>query len=303
LDVSARELLGMIANGSDAATVSVFYTGPGPAPYDIHVWLHWECGELSGQPVIPKGGDHAEVRWTSRVPCEGTLQLLRSSPHLPLEGSKESKVRFVRDVDLQVNPLATFSPLDQPQVVANLVDHSTGEVIAAEVVRTVTFASTSPTLEVTPGAVPIAVGASQAVTVLTPRAFFDRALIQLATPGVSPKPLPVQLSSFWLILTTTIFALLGSVIRYLQQRRAPVETFLVGFSAAVVFVALYLLGVVRNFQAPIVHSILAVPIVALAAGYLGHNALESGLQLAGLRSPLDKRGQGSPPAGTAAASR
>jgi hypothetical protein len=306
LDVSARESLGLIANGSDAATVSIFYTGAGPAPTDIHVWLHWECGDLSGagQPVIPKGGDHAEVRWTSRGPCEGTLQLIGSSPRLPVVGSsRESKVRFVRDVDLQVSPLATFSPLDQPRIVANLVDRSSGQVIAAEVVRTVTFASNSPTLDVAPGTVPINVGATQAVSVLTPRAFFARADIELATPGVAPKPLPVKLSSLGLLLGTSLFALLGSLIRFLQQRRAPLETFVVGLGAAVALVAVYLLGVVRNFDSAIAHSSLAVPIVALAAGYLGQSALDSALRLAGLRSPPagSAGGQTGPSPGASAA--
>jgi len=301
LDVSARESLGLIANGSDAARVSIFYTGAGPAQTDIHVWLHWECGELSAQPVIPKGGDHAEVRWTSRGPCEGTLKLLGSSPRLPIDAStRESKVRFVRDVALEVIPLATFSPLDQPHVVANLVDRSSGEVITAEVVRTVTFVSSSPTLDVVNGTVPIAIGSSQAVTALTPRAFFDRAVIQLATPGVQPKPLLVKLSSVGLLVTTSLFALLGSLIRFLRQRRSPLETFVVGLGAAVALVGVYLLGVVRNFPSPITHSGLSVPVVALAAGYLGRTALDSALRLAGLSVAPVVGGQGPPPPGAAA---
>src|SRR5262249_8005145 len=152
-----------------------------------------------------------EVKWTSRGPCEGTLQLISSSPSLPLvDSSHVGKVRFVRDVDLQINPVATFSPLDQPRIVASLVDRSNGAVITSEIAGTVTFASSSPTFEVAPETTSIAVGASEAAAVLTPRAFFSHAFIQLTTPGVPPKPLAVKLSSLWLLLVTAGFALLGS---------------------------------------------------------------------------------------------
>jgi hypothetical protein len=311
MEISARDAGGLFADGTEPATVSIFYMDGTPAPQDVHVWLDWHgCGEIAEQPVmIHKGTYDASVRWTARAPCDGKISIAKSSPKLPITGLAEAAVRFVRAIDIEASAPSEISPIDEPELSARLVDRLNHVDFAADVTRTLTFVSLSANLALEPPTDrEIPSGRSSVTTHLLPRGFFEQGQVRLSMPGAISRTVPIRIDSTAIIVLTLGFGLFGVILGQLAKRkrrwpstREILGALFVGETAAVLFMFLYVFKVVRKFDSPVVHSMISVPVVALGGAFGGWTAINFALTKFGLgqgepkkRTPEDDLGKAKP---------
>ena len=304
MQVSAREHSGLVGDGTDAATISFFYMDRNgtAAPTDIHIFLHWDCGDVSGQPVLHKGADHTDVKWTARGACDGKVRIERVAPFVPIAGPLDAQVRFVRAVDLEPSAPEVISTIDQPDLVIRVVDRTTRTTVASDIVRKLLISSLSGNLEIQPPTEKaLAVGDFATVAKITPRSFFAGGEIRVSMAGVSPKTIAIKVQSFGFLAMTLLFGFAGSAIRLLDKKKYGgkiiVRTLLLGEASALVLVLSYIAGAVRNLDGQVVHSIVSVPVVAFVGSLLGRKGLETiGVRFFGWMAPIsdDERAESEP---------
>ena len=277
MQVSARDIGGVFADGNEAAKIDVFYVTPdgSDAPTDVKIWFHWEGGEVSPQPlIIKKGQSAAEAHWTSRAVLEGSLAIEGVSPQHDLKnGASVVKVRFVQPVQsfkLDVPP--TLRLIEIGKLSAHFEDVN-GNFINPGFTQ-FSFTPGSALVAVDPADPKLEPGAVEVHSDVLPKAFSGLATIRAAALGFAPQTKTVRITWLGVFALCVVGGALGGLLRYFASRGTLWKRLTVGLVIGTLGVLGYVDGLLGTKSLPLLHNLVAVPVTALLAGWLGLSLLD-----------------------------
>jgi hypothetical protein len=285
LQVSARDIGGVFADGSEAAKIDVFYVTPdgSDAPSDVKVWFHWEGGEVSPQPlVIKKGQSSAEARWTSRAVLTGTLAIDGVSPqHDVKNAGAVVQVKFVQPVQsFKMDLPPTLTLIEIGRLSAHFEDIN-GHFINPGFTQ-FSFTPGSALVAVDPPEPKLEPGAVEVHADILPKAFSGTATIRAAALGFAPQTQTVRITWLGVFALCVVAGALGGLLRFFASRGTLWKRLVVGLVIGMLAVLGYVDGLLGTKSLPLLHNLVAVPVTALLAGWAGLSLLDQFEALSGI---------------------
>ena len=286
LQVSGERDSNVRADGTTFERVAVYYMDSQPPKSAIKVWLTWDHGEITPNPIIIKKGEYfAEAHWISGSPVKkATVSIAGIQPALPVQGAKAASINFVEAVTgvAFFNPPTTMSIVDQSDLHARFYDIS-GNFVRTSDKRSVTVSTSSPILKFDPN--------NQDTdwdfaTNLTPTGW-GTAKIEVATPGYPPFTHTLVITYVGVMLLCIAGGLLGSLGDILTNRETArgwriLARLMVGALAAIVACWAYVIVGLPQVPTGILHSRIAVLGVSLVGGWAGIIAVRKVGKMLGL---------------------
>jgi hypothetical protein len=253
--------------------IAVYYMDAEPAKGPIQVWLTWNHGEVSPNPLIIKKGERsAEAHWTSGWPVAGAkVAITDIKPSVPVNGTREAMINFVEPVSgvAFFNPPTTMSIVDAYNLHARFYDLA-GNFVKTSDRRKVTVSTNSAILRFDPDTLDTDWDFE---TALIPTGW-GTAEIEVATPGYPPFTHKVVITYLAVVLLCVAGGLLGSMGDMLSDANRPrgwriLGRMMVGAIAALVICWLYVIVGLPHVPTGILHSQIAVGGLSLLAGWAG----------------------------------
>ena len=216
-----------------------------------------------------------KARWTAQAAVEGTLSIAAISPVHPTKAeSAPIKVRFVQPVkDFKMTGPPVLSLIDIGELTAYFEDFN-GRVINPGLAQTVSFSPDSALIAVDPLQRQLQPGDVDVRTTLTPKAFSGIATIRASTLGFEPQTYTVRITWLGVILWCVVGGMLGGFMRFLRSRGTLWKRLIVGLVVGTLGVLLYVYGFLPATSSRVLHNLIAVPVAALLAGWLGLELLD-----------------------------
>jgi hypothetical protein len=253
--------------------IAVYYMDTEPARFPIQVWLTWNHGEVTPNPIIIKRGESfAEAHWTSGWPVAGAkVAIADIKPAVPVNGSREATINFVEPVAgvAFFNPPATMSIVDAYSLHARFYDLA-GNFVKTSDKKKVIVSTSSPIVRFKPDTQDTD---WDFATDLVPTGW-GKAEIEVATPGYPPFTHTVVITYLAVLWLCIGGGLLGSLADVLTNARAPrgwriPARFIVGTLAALLACWAYVVMGIPDVPPGILHSRIAVLGISLVGGWAG----------------------------------
>jgi hypothetical protein len=267
--------------------IAVYYMDSEPAKVPIQIWLTWNHGEVSPNPITIKKGDLvAEAHWTSGWPVAGAkVSIAEIKPAASVNGSREAVINFVEPVAGVAfsDPPTTMSIVDAYNLHARFYDLA-GNFVKTSDKRRVSVTTSTPIVRFQPD--------SQDTdwdfqTALIPTGW-GTAEIEVATPGYPAFKQTVVITYLAVLWLCIGGGLAGSLADVLTNPNAPKgwkipARFVVGTLAALLACWIYVLVGVPDAPPGILHSRIAVAGVSLVGGWAGIVVFRRAAKLLGLQ--------------------
>jgi uncharacterized membrane protein YeaQ/YmgE (transglycosylase-associated protein family) len=253
--------------------IAVYYMDSAPAKFPIQIWLTWNHGEVTPNPLIIKKGERfAEAHWTSGWPAAGAkVTIADIKPAIPLNGAGEATINFVEPVSgvAFFNPPATLSIVDAYSLHARFYDLA-GNFVKTSDKRRVTVSTSNPIVHFKPDTQDTD---WDFATNLIPTGW-GQAEIQVATPGYPPFTHTVVITYLAVLWTCVVGGLLGSFADVLTDANKPrgwriPARLIVGTLAALLASWAYVVIGIPEVAAGVLRSRIAVAGVSLVGGWAG----------------------------------
>jgi len=267
---------GCLADDRDPAHVQVFYVteSGSAAPATIRVWLRWNHGRLEppNPVVIPQGQIRGEAWLRSRSPLEARVQLVESSPPLPVMESREQAVQFVSPIARALaSGTERMSLVERGRVFLHFFDFE-GRIVPVSVDRQVLFAPQTASLRVKPGETVVKKGQSFASAELMPGGV-GPATLTVSTPYYPQVEWTVEVTWKVLLMMWSIGGLVGSVVALRSFKKllssSGVWRVITGLAAAALLSLLYVYFDVPQVDFEVAHSNLGILVTSLIGGFCG----------------------------------
>ena len=269
----------ILSDGKDYARITVYYMDPDgkPAPSEILLWMTWDHGTFSPQPlVIHKGRQTAEGTLVSESAVISEISIARAAPSVPVQGNSTLKIAFVP-------PIYGFGPATSEQVVhMSLIDREPimgqffdgqGHCVQTSRKREVHFSTTNPTLHIEPGSLNVESDSCIATVFLEPT-WPGTATLEMWTPGYERQSIAVVISIWLVIVLCLIGGAVGGAVAKDTTKGSIWWRLFVGVVGAIVIVWFLVLAVVPQTHSMIAHSLISVFVVGIIGGYSGTQGID-----------------------------
>jgi len=282
MTVSGRGPEGVAADGNDAAKIDLFYDSDdgSPTPRDIRVWLHWEGGTISEQPLTIRAGTfQVQALWTSPAPVVGTVNIQAFPESLVRADTKAVQVKFVRPpLGLRLKGPTRMSFVEVAEFSVEFIARD-GATIVNPSDRDLAFTAEDTSGRLDPRQVHMSAGALQVTTSFVPKTFWGTASILASTDGYRSFEHQVTITYLPCLLLALLGGVLGGFMRYLRSQGVWYLRLLVGVVLGALAVLVFVIGVVQSdltfFPQVIKNNLLSVPVAAFIAGWAGLELLDS----------------------------
>lgn len=266
---------GAFRAGVEPATIQALFEsddGEG-APFPIYIWLSPDHGVLDHNPlVIPKCGiNSGEGHLSSSYSGTASVAYTVLPSKYRSQGSLSATFVPVIGIVIVPQPPQILSLIDRGPIVAQFIDAS-GNTVATESQRTVTFVSNSSVVGVQDQSVVVQAGAYTAQTMILPF-WIGTGSIFVTADRLQAVPHEVQVVGWAVIVVCLLGGVLGGIVLYFTSGGSVIARLIVGVATGIVVTWAYVFGLLPKLNAEIAHNYVSVFVTSIVGGYLGIKAL------------------------------
>jgi len=248
-----------------------------PAPSEILLWMTWDHGTFSPQPlVIHKGYRSSEGTLVTESPTTSEISIAQVAPSVHVQGNSTLKIAFVPPIygfgPATSEPVVHMSLIDREPMTGQFFDGQ-GHCVQTNRKREVHFSSTNPTLHIDPGSLNIESDNCAATVFLEPT-WPGTATLEMWTPGYDRQRIAVVTSIWMVIVLCLVGGAVGGAVAKDTMRGSLWWRLFLGIVGAIVVVWFLVFAVVSQTHSMIAHSLISVFVVGIIGGYAGTQSID-----------------------------